>query len=129
MLDDSALATLRSLAGGLDPSTGATLPPDHLCQQPATVRALCAVLAAIDAGTLSARPRRAVAGAPKAGMPWDENEDGALVEAFARGESFDAMARQHQRTKAAIEARLVRLGKIEPPPGLRLREAASAAAR
>jgi hypothetical protein len=127
MLDDATLATLRALAGGLDPASGAALPPDHVCQQPATVRALCAVLAAVDAGHTAVRPRRAVAGAPKAGMPWDENEDAALAEAFARGESLEAIARQHQRTRAAIEARLVRLGKIEPPPGLRLREAASPA--
>lgn len=127
MLDDCTLATLRALAGGLDPSTGTALPPDHVCQQPATARALCAVLATVDGASPTTRPRRALAGAPKAGMPWDENEDAALAEAFGRGESFEAIARQHQRTKAAIEARLVRLGKIEAPPGLRLREAAAAA--
>ena len=50
-----------------------------------------------------------------------------FAEAFARGETFDALAQQHQRTRTAIEARLVRLGKIEAPPGLRLRESATAA--
>jgi hypothetical protein len=37
------------------------------------------------------------------------------------------IAQLHQRTRTAIEARLVRLGKIEAPPGLRLRESATAA--
>lgn len=122
MLDDSTLATLRALAGGLDPSTGLALPPDHVCQHPATVRALCAALAAVDSASLSPRPRRAVPGASKSGLPWDADEDAALAEAFARGESFETIAREHQRTRTAIEARLVRLGKIEAPPGLRLRE-------
>ena len=126
MLDDSILAILRALASGLDPVGGTPLPADHVCQQPATVRALCAALAAIESGTVAARGRRTVAGAPKAGLPWDAAEDAALVEAFAHGATFEALAQQHQRTKTAIEARLVRLGKIEAPPGLRLRESAAA---
>lgn len=127
MLDDSTLAILRALADGIDPATGQALPADHVCQQPATVRALCAALAAIDAASVAARPRRTIAGAPKAGLPWDATEDAALAEAFARGATFETLAQQHQRTRTAIEARLVRLGKIEAPPGLRLRESAAAA--
>jgi hypothetical protein len=127
MLDDSTLAILRALAGGIDPSTGHALPADHVCQQPATVRALCAALGAIESTSASARPRRTVAGALKAGLPWDATEDTALAEAFARGATFEVLAQEHQRTRAAIEARLVRLGKIEAPPGLRLRESAAAA--
>ena len=127
MLDDSTLAILRALAAGRNPASGASLPADHVCQQPAIVRALCAALAAIDSPSVSTRSRRIVAGAPKAGLPWDAAEDAALTEAFARGETFEALAQQHQRTRTAIEARLVRLGKIEAPPGLRLRESATAA--
>jgi len=127
MLDDSTLAILRALARGVEPITGAPLAADHVCQQPATVRALYAVLAAVEAGSLTTRSRRTVGGAAKAGLPWDAVEDAALAEAFASGDTFETLAQQHKRTRAAIEARLVRLGKIEAPPGLRLRQAVAAA--
>jgi hypothetical protein len=122
MLDESALAIVRALANGLDPATGAALPPDHACQRPDTVRALCAALSALETRRNPNGARRTVAGAPKSGSPWDEAEDEALVAAFARGESYADIAQRHERTRTAIEARLVRLGKIEVPPGLRLRE-------
>ena len=126
MLDASTVAVVRALARGTDPQGGAALPADHLCQRSDVVRALGAVLAAVEGAGTNARGRRAVPGAAKAGLPWDTAEDEALAAAFARGESYVAIAERHERTKAAIEARLVRLGKIEPPPGLRLRERAAA---
>ena len=50
----------------------------------------------------------------KAGLRWTRTEDGRLMCAFDRGASIDQLARAHGRTRAAIEARLVRLGKMAP---------------
>ena len=44
---------------------------------------------------------------------------GALT--FDAGSTIGALAVQMERTRGAITARLVKLGKIEAPPGLRLR--------
>ena len=121
MIDESTLAVVRALARGIDPSTGEMLPSDHLCQQPATIRALVAALAELEgrsAGTRS--PRNAMSGA-KAGTAWDPADDEALAQAFDRGEPVGKLAQEFQRSRGAINARLVRLGKIETPPGLRLR--------
>ena len=48
-------------------------------------------------------------------------EDALLEQAHAAGMRIAELARAHERTSGAITARLVRLGRIESPPGLRLR--------
>ncbi len=122
MLDESTLAVVRALARGIDPSTGEALPPGDACQQPETIRALCKALAVLEATPQPQPSRRAPASAPKAGLPWDAAEDEALAQAFDQGASVTELAQLMQRTRGGIEARLVRLGKMTPPPGLRLRE-------
>ncbi len=119
MPDESTLLIVRALARGVDPLTGAALPTDHVCQQPPTVRALCAVLAELDAPPGGAATRRAVPAGGKAGAPWNADEDAALIQAFDQGATLGALAREHQRSRGAIEARLVRLGKLTAPPGYR----------
>jgi hypothetical protein len=116
----AALHILRALAQGIDPHTG-----EHFCatsayQHPDTVRALFQAVEALTdpPGTptrsAAARPDRHSAPA-NAGKPWTEEEDKALAERFDAGSSSADLASQHQRTRAAIQARLVKLGKIEPP--------------
>jgi len=119
MPDDSTLAVLRALARGVDPTTGAVLPEDHACQQGATVRALCAALAELESADGPAPVRRGAPVVGKAGKPWDAEEDSALAQAFDEGITLGALAQRHERSRGAIEARLVRLGKLEAPPGYR----------
>jgi len=121
MLDESTLAIVRALARGIDPATGETLPVTHPCQQPATIRALGAALTELETGAAAARLLRQAAIGAKAGTPWDPADDEALARAFDRGEPLPKLAHDLQRSRGAIEARLVRLGKIEAPPALRLR--------
>jgi hypothetical protein len=113
----AALHILRALAQGIDPHTGEHLAGSGPYQHPDTVRALFhAVEVLSDPPAAHTRSAEARPGAPaNAGKPWTDEEDQALAERFDGGCSVADLALQHQRTRAAIQARLVRLGKIEPP--------------
>ncbi len=58
----------------------------------------------------------------KAGQPWSEAEGEELKRRFLEGESVEALATHFQRTRGAIESRLVVLGVVEglgPPRAAR----------
>jgi hypothetical protein len=106
---------VRHLAGwrdGVDPATGAALPADHPAHRSDFLRVVCAALDA-----LAALP----AGRANAGRPWSPTEDALLTQAHQAGMAIAELARAHERTPGAITARLVKLGLIALPPGLRLR--------
>ncbi len=131
----TALHILQALAQGIDPHTGEHLSVTSPYQHPDTVRALFYALEVLneapDARAQSAdvRPQRQAAPA-NAGKPWTEEEDKMLAERFDAGGSIADLALAHQRTRVAIQARLVKLGKVEapaePPRFSRLTAAASA---
>jgi hypothetical protein len=124
---DAVIHHLRAWADGIDPASGSTLPADHPAQRPDTLRVLFAALAILHgadrAGPHEAATRAAAArpGARNAGRPWSPEEDEALANAFDSGTAIGSLAAQLERTGGAITARLVKLGKMEPPAGLRLR--------
>ncbi len=123
---ETVLHHLRAWADGVDPSTGLTLPPDHPGQRPDTLRVVFAALAllATPAPAVASRAdanRASGSGPRNAGRPWSTDDDVALASGFDAGETIGALAARLERTRGAINARLVKLGKIEPPPGLRLR--------
>ena len=120
---EAVIAHLRAWADGVDPSTGAVLPPDHPGQQPGTLRVVFAALGLLSAEQAPPRGREAplAFAARNAGRPWSAVDDATLVSAFDAGSTIGALAVQMERTRGAITARLVKLGKIEAPPGLRLR--------
>ena len=129
MIDESTLAIVRALSCGIDPSTGETLPRDHLCQQPATVRALVSAYAELEGRSAHPRLRSNTSLGANAGTPWNPADDQLLAQAFDRGEPVGKLAQDFQRSRGAINARLVRLGKIETPPGLWLRGVAAQSPR
>lgn len=114
---DKALLILKALADGVDPRTGAAFPADSPCQQPDSVRALCFAVQALERPA-PARERAAKPGsAPaNAGRPWSDEEDLKLARGFDAGRSVAELAAEHRRSRWAIEARLVRLNKMPPPP-------------
>lgn len=121
MESQSAIQIISTLAQGIDPHTGETFPAGSPYQHPDTVRALFHVLQAL-AQPAPSRSRPAAEGLPEnAGKPWSDEQDQALAAAFDAGHPQAELARRHRRTRAAIQARLVRLGKIEPTPDMRLR--------
>lgn len=110
MQGQQARQILQSLVQGLDPETGAEIPPDSVLQQPAVMRALIAALLAIE--QVNARQQRRARLPDNAGRVWTEEEEQALVAAFKSGEPLADIAARHCRTLAAIEARLERLGHL-----------------
>ena len=123
---ETVLHHLRAWADGVDPSTGLALGPDHPGQRPDTLRVVFAALALLSSpqGTAveaNATPVRSSAGPRNAGRPWSSDEDASLAAGFDSGATIGSLATRLERTRGAINARLVKLGKIEPPPGLRLR--------
>jgi LmbE family N-acetylglucosaminyl deacetylase len=128
MNDARALATLQALANGTDPVTGTIFPVDSPYQHPDTVRALYHAIRALENRTLKTRTLKADAGNStqparnlpgNSGKPWSPDEDAQLVSAFAAGQSMEALAATHGRTRFAIEARLAKLGKVPLPAGMR----------
>jgi hypothetical protein len=120
MENEQALSILKTLAEGIDPATGERFPAGTPWQHADTVRALYRAIAALEA---PARPARAAAqrpGAGNAGKPWSKEEDERLVASFEAGQTVDALAEAHGRSRFAIEARLARFGRVPMPAGLRI---------
>lgn len=114
---EQTLRILNALANGIHPATGEKFGPDSPYQHPDTVRALFAALRACEsAGAPAAPERRALPALPQSGSGsrWSVEEEQRLASAFDAGRSVDELARAHGRSRAAIEARLVKLGKLDP---------------
>ena len=123
---ETVLHHFRAWADGVDPSTGAALPPDHPGQRPDTLRVVFAALALLqpESAAIASRAeaiRPPAGGPPNAGRSWSADDDATLNRGFDSGETVGALAARLGRTRGSINARLVKLGKIDPPPGLRLR--------
>lgn len=101
---------LQAMADGVDPFTGEALPATSPYQQADTVRALHLALLAMNAET--ARQEKCRHLPNRAGQPWDAAESQQLIERFDGGMSVNEIASLHQRTRGAIAAQLVKLGKI-----------------
>lgn len=112
---EHTLKILNALANGVHPATGERYSADSPYQHPDTVRALFEAIRAIE----GARAPAAGAG-PKPALPqsgagsrWTSEEEQRLAEAFDAGRTVEELARAHNRTRAGIEARLVKLGKLD----------------
>ena len=110
---EDLIRTLSAWRDGVDPSSGAPLASDHPAQRTDFLRVVCAALDALNAIAASGRSN--------AGRPWSPSEDGLLTQAHQAGMTIAELSRAHERTPGAITARLVKLGMIEMPAGLRLR--------
>ena len=93
------------LAEGVDPTTGEIFPCDSVYNKGDIVRALYAVLRALDEKKNS-RPENA-------GKAWTKEDDAKLGELFQANTPKREICRFFQRSEGAIAARLVRLGLIE----------------
>ena len=112
---DQTLRILNALANGVHPATGEQFAADSPYQHPDTVRALFAAMRSVE-GAATAAPRAdRRPGLPEtgAGSRWSEEEEQRLISGFDAGKSIETLAQAHSRSRAAIEARLVRLGKLD----------------
>ncbi len=106
MDDKEAFDIISKLADGVDPFTGEIFPADSPYQNVEIVRALHKAAEVLK----TAKRKRSLPA--RAGKPWDEDESNLLAEHFDSGMPIADIAKVHERTKGAIAARLVRLGKV-----------------
>ena len=115
---EQTLRILNALANGVHPATGEKFAADGPYQHPDTVRALFEAMRAVEGGgaPAPAPERKAAPSMPQSGSGsrWSADEEQRLVAAFDAGRTVDELARAHGRSRAGIEARLVRLGKMDP---------------
>lgn len=109
------LTILNALANGIHPATGEQFPADSPYQHPDSVRALYAAVRAVEGARADAMPHeRKPASAPaNIGSRWTPEEEQRLALAFDEGRRIAELAGRHGRSIAAIEARLLKLGKID----------------
>ena len=112
----AARAIIDSLAQGIHPVTGEVMPPDSPYNEPPVIRALFAVAQALDGREAPVRRNLP----PNAGKPWAPEEDAKLDSAFAAGSDLKPLAQELGRTTFALEARLVKLGRLPPRSGMRV---------
>lgn len=115
MTTKEAIRIMSALADGCCPMSGRPLPPTDPCQHVEVVRALHVAMRALD--RLDEQERRVRRLPEHAGAAWDSAEDQRLVDGFAAGKPVRELAVLHQRTIGAIEARLVKLGRMPPAQG------------
>ena len=115
MEKEQTLRILNALANGVHPATGEKFAADGPYQHPDTVRALFEAMRAVEGGGASSPPPERNPAFPQsgAGSRWSAEEEERLAGGFDAGRTVDELARAHNRSRAAIEARLVRLGKMD----------------
>ena len=94
---------------------------DMEMEAPDVVRALFLAADALEARTR--QQRRQTALPRNAGKPWSHEEDERLLQAYDGGVTVDALTAAHERTRAGIEARLVKHGRLDTgqAPAARIR--------
>ena len=109
MTIERAKVILRFLAEGADPLTGEVLPEDSVCNKAEIVRAFYCIL-----NELESKKKSPTKETPEnAGKPWTKEDDRKLISMFESGCTKKEMSSYFHRSSGGIEARLVRLGKIE----------------
>jgi hypothetical protein len=111
---EQTLKILNALANGVHPVTGEVFAADSPYQHPDTVRALFDAVRAID-GTVAASPQTRKTSEMPANtfVRWTPEEEARLAAGFDAGRNSAELAKLHDRSRAAIEARLLKLGKID----------------
>jgi hypothetical protein len=101
---------IRTLADGVDPTTGEVLERESTFQNPQIVRALFAAADALERRIKAENRTRYLP--ENAGSAWSQQEDEELSRHFDGGMGIADLAEKHKRTRGSISARLERLGKI-----------------
>jgi len=112
---EQTMRILNALANGVHPATGERFAADGPYQHPDTVRALFEAMRAVEGSGAPAPAPESKPAFPQSGSGsrWSTEEEERLAAGFDAGKSVDELARAHNRSRAAIEARLVRLGKMD----------------
>ena len=109
-----ALKILNALANGIHPVTGEVFAADSAYQHPDTVRALFEAVRVLETGNGVSAPERRTGDMPaNTFVRWTPEEEERLAAGFDAGRTSAELAKLHNRSRAAIEARLLKLGKID----------------
>jgi len=114
MEKEHALKILNALANGVHPATGEVFSADSAYQHPETVRALFEAVRALEGSRPAAPAERSPGDVPaNTFVRWTRDEEERLAAAFDAGRTSAELAKLHNRSRAAIEARLLKMGKID----------------
>ncbi|MES2562765.1 MAG: hypothetical protein V4637_08560 [Pseudomonadota bacterium] len=116
MEQQHAVRILHALANGIHPATGEVFAADSPYQHPDTVRALFEAMRVMRANAPLPAPTgesNPPAASVNPFVRWTPEEEERLAIAFDSGKTSAALAKLHNRSRAAIEARLLKLGKID----------------
>ena len=114
MEKEHALKILNALANGVHPATGEVFAADSAYQHPETVRALFEAVRALEGSRPAAAAERNTGDvAANTVVRWTRDEEERLAAAFDAGRTSAELAKLHNRSRAAIEARLLKMGKID----------------
>jgi hypothetical protein len=116
-----AKTIVRTLAEGIDPTTGEVFAEDSPYNNPFVIRALFTV------HDLARSPKRVQMSAEErrrenldrgrpgnAGLPWTDKDRAFVASGFEEGKPFEKMAEDLERTRGAIRAELIRQGLVSP---------------
>ena len=106
-----AVEIIKSLSDGIDPFTGEIFPPDSPYQNADVVRSLHIAVDLLDSAI--EKQKRLKKLPERAGKPWEKTESDLLVQRFDKGIGISELAKEHKRTRGAIQSQLAKLGKIE----------------
>ena len=109
MEQQQALKVLNALANGVHPVTGEVFAADSPYQHPDVVRALFEAVRSL--GSNNSKPQDEKRSSTF--VRWSPEEEERLAAGFDSGKTTAELAKLHDRSRAAIEARLLKLGKID----------------
>ncbi len=109
---DKARVVFNFLQLGIHPTTGKELPKDSIVKDIAVNRAIGTAILALD--QLQARIARRAQLPQSVGKTWEPEEEDRLRAEFKDGETVAVIAENHGRTVRAIEARLEKIGLLQP---------------
>ena len=111
---ERALKIVNALANGVHPATGEVFAADSPYQHPDTVRALFEAVRAMEGERQGVNQERKTGDMPaNTFVRWTTEEEERLAAGFDAGRSSAELAKLHNRSRAAIEARLLKMGKID----------------
>ncbi len=110
MDNHKALEILSRLADGIDPHTGEVFPAESPYQHSETVRALYRAINEMTVAVKREDRQKRLPG--RAGESWTQSESDEMVARFEEGLGIAEIAKEHQRTRTAIESQLIKCGKI-----------------
>lgn len=106
---------IQALACGVDPHSGEEYPTQSPYQHPDTIRALFVALRYLE--PQAQKEKRRASQPANAGKPWTREQDQQLAESFDTGTKPHKLAEQMHRSRSAVVARLIKLGKMTPEEG------------